>query len=554
MSTRDLTRVVALGDPPQRWIAASITLGILAVAAGIGLMATSGYLISSAALQPPILTLSVAIVGVRFFGVSRGVLRYLERLISHDAALRALVRLRVAVYRRLEPLVPGELGTVRTGDLLQRFVADVDSLQNVILRILNPVAVALGAGALAVLVAVLTLPLAGLALFAGLVVSGVALPLATGRLGRFAATREAPAQAIVSADLVEAMRCAPELVAYDHGERTAQTLDVGSSNLAAIRRRTALVAAIGEGSMTTLTVLTTVAVIAVAIPAVSDGRLSGVYLAMLALLTLASFEAVRPLPAAVEQLGHCRTAATRIAEITDREPDIVDPTRPIELGPLEQIMLSSVHFRYRPADPWVLTGTDLELYPGRITALVGPSGSGKSTIAQLLLRFRDPTGGTIAVNGVDLRLFRQHDLRATIGLAGQDAHLFPTSIRENLLIGRPTATDADLLKALERVRARAWVTSLPAGLDTAITEDGGNISGGQRQRLALARVLLTEAQFLILDEPTAHLDRETARPLIEDLLAAARESNLGVLLISHDTIDPALVDELVSLEAGRIVP
>ncbi len=554
MSTRDLTRVVALGDPPQRWIAASITLGILAVAAGIGLMATSGYLISSAALQPPILTLSVAIVGVRFFGVSRGVLRYLERLISHDAALRALVRLRVAVYRRLEPLVPGELGTVRTGDLLQRFVADVDSLQNVILRILNPVAVALGAGALAVLVAVLTLPLAGLALFAGLVVSGVALPLATGRLGRFAATREAPAQAIVSADLVEAMRCAPELVAYDHGERTAQTLDVGSSNLAAIRRRTALVAAIGEGSMTTLTVLTTVAVIAVAIPAVSDGRLSGVYLAMLALLTLASFEAVRPLPAAVEQLGHCRTAATRIAEITDREPDIVDPTRPIELGPLEQIMLSSVHFRYRPADPWVLTGTDLELYPGRITALVGPSGSGKSTIAQLLLRFRDPTGGTIAVNGVDLRLFRQHDLRATIGLAGQDAHLFPTSIRENLLIGRPTATDADLLKALERVRALAWVTSLPAGLDTAITEDGGNISGGQRQRLALARVLLTEAQFLILDEPTAHLDRETARPLIEDLLAAARESNLGVLLISHDTIDPALVDELVSLEAGRIVP
>ncbi len=554
MSTRDLTRVVALGDPPQRWIAASITLGILAVAAGIGLMATSGYLISSAALQPPILTLSVAIVGVRFFGVSRGVLRYLERLISHDAALRALVRLRVAVYRRLEPLVPGELGTVRTGDLLQRFVADVDSLQNVILRILNPVAVALGAGALAVLVAALTLPLAGLALFAGLVVSGVALPLATGRLGRFAATREAPAQAIVSADLVEAMRCAPELVAYDHGERTAQTLDVGSSNLAAIRRRTALVAAIGEGSMTTLTVLTTVAVIAVAIPAVSDGRLSGVYLAMLALLTLASFEAVRPLPAAVEQLGHCRTAATRIAEITDREPDIVDPTRPIELGPLEQIMLSSVHFRYRPADPWVLTGTDLELYPGRITALVGPSGSGKSTIAQLLLRFRDPTGGTIAVNGVDLRLFRQHDLRATIGLAGQDAHLFPTSIRENLLIGRPTATDADLLKALERVRALAWVTSLPAGLDTAITEDGGNISGGQRQRLALARVLLTEAQFLILDEPTAHLDRETARPLIEDLLAAARESNLGVLLISHDTIDPALVDELVSLEAGRIVP
>ena len=554
MSTRDLTRVVALGDPPQRWIAASITLGILAVAAGIGLMATSGYLISSAALQPPILTLSVAIVGVRFFGVSRGVLRYLERLISHDAALRALVRLRVAVYRRLEPLVPGELGTVRTGDLLQRFVADVDSLQNVILRILNPVAVALGAGALAVLVAVLTLPLAGLALFAGLVVSGVALPLATGRLGRFAATREAPAQAIVSADLVEAMRCAPELVAYDHEERTAQTLDVGSSNLAAIRRRTALVAAIGEGSMTTLTVLTTVAVIAVAIPAVSDGRLSGVYLAMLALLTLASFEAVRPLPAAVEQLGHCRTAATRIAEITDREPEIVDPTSPVELGPLEQIMLSSVHFRYRPADPWVLTGTDLELYPGRITALVGPSGSGKSTIAQLLLRFRDPTGGTIAVNGVDLRLLRQHDLRATIGLAGQDAHLFPTSIRENLLIGRPTATDADLLQALERVRARAWVTSLPAGLDTTITEDGGNISGGQRQRLALARVLLTEAQFLILDEPTAHLDRETARPLLEDLLAAARESNLGVLLISHDTIDPALVDELVSLEAGRIVP
>ncbi len=554
MGTRELVRVASLGDPPVRWLLAAILLGVLAVGAGVGLMATSGYLISRAALQPPVMALSVAIVGVRFFGIARGALRYLERLVSHDATLRSLVRLRVAVYRRLEPLVPGDVGDVRVGDLLERFVADVDSLQSVILRILNPFAVAVGAALLAVLVAALTLPSAGGALCTGLLLAGVALPLLTGRLGRRAAAREAPARARVTADLVDALRCAPELVAYGHGERTALSIDAGTAVLARIRRRTALVAALGEGSLTALTLLTTVAVVATAAPAVADGRLAGTSLAMLTLLALASFEAVRPLPAAIEQLDLCRGAASRIAEITDREPRICDPVSPIELGRVSTIALNAVDFRYGPTAPPVLKGACLTLRTGRITALTGASGTGKSTIAHLLLRFHDPDAGSITFDGTDARLLHQHSIRSWIGSAGQDAHLFPTSIRENLRIGQPAATDPQLHDALARVHADEWIASLPSGLNTIVAENGANISGGQRQRLALARVLLADVALLILDEPTAHLDRETAAPLLHDLLAAARAEGLGVLLITHDRLDPSSVDEVLTLRNGRIEP
>jgi thiol reductant ABC exporter CydC subunit len=548
-----LVRVSRLARPHTGRLVLGIVLGALAIAAGIGLMATAGYLISRAAQHPPILELGVAIVGVRFFGVSRGLLRYLERVVSHDATLRAIATVRTRLFARLEPLVPAGLPGVRTGDLLGRFVADVDALQNLYLRALGPAAVALLAGGLAVAIALIAYPAAGLVLALFLLLAGVVVPLAGVAFTRAAVRREAPARAALTAELLDALAAAPELVAYGAAGAAAERVDAADAALAAARRRTALVAAVTEAAITALTMLAAVGVLVVAVPAVHSGALPGVQLAMLALVALAAFEAVRPLPAAAEQLVAVAAAARRILDLTDREPPVQDPPKPRPLSGPGNLSLRAVSMRYSAESPLALSGVDLDLPAGAIVALVGPSGSGKTTIANLLVRFRDPDQGSILLDGHDLRDYAQADIRRTVGLAGQEAHLFPTSIRENLRIARPDASDDELIDALRRARAWDWVASLPDGLDTQVGEEGGRVSGGERQRLALARAFLADVRLLVVDEPDAHLDEETADALVRDLLAASRAAGLGVLLITHRPVSPELVDATAVLRDGRVL-
>jgi thiol reductant ABC exporter CydC subunit len=548
-----LARISRLARPHAGRLVLGMLLGALAIGAGIGLMATSGYLISRAAQHPPILALGVAIVGVRFFGVSRGVLRYLERLVSHDAALRALATMRARLFARLEPLVPAGLPGLRTGDLLSRFVADVDALQNLYLRALGPVVAGIVACALAVGIAFVAFPSAALALAAFLLVAGVIVPVAVTVLAAGAVGREAPARATLTAELLDALEAAPELVAYGAADAAAARVDAAERALARARRRAALVGAVGEAAMTALAVLTAVGVVAIAAPGVRSGALPGVQLAMLALLALAAFEAVRPLPLAAAQLMVASAASRRILELTDREAPVRDPAAPRAPSGSGSLALRGVGMRYAPDAPRVLDGIDLDIPAGAILALVGASGCGKTTIANLVVRFRDPDTGTILLDGHDLREYAQADVRRVVGLAGQDAHLFPTSIRENLRIARPAASDADLIEALRRARAWDWVSSLPQGLGTHVGEHGTRVSGGERQRLALARALLARVRLLVLDEPDAHLDDDTAEALICDLLAASRAAGLGVLLITHRRVAADLVDRIAVLRDGRIV-
>ena len=525
-----------------------VLLGVLAVAFGVGLMTTAGYLISRAAEHPPILSLTVTIVLVRFFGLARPLVRYLERLAGHDLALRSLAHIRTTFYRRLEPLAPAGLESYRRGELLGRMVADVDSLQGLYLRGLGPPIVALAVGSLCVGLAASVDPAAGLVLAAGLVASGLAVPVLAGRLTRRAGSRQVTARAELTSRLVEGLRGAPELVVYGRETDTLAGIRRVDAELARLGRRDALVAGLADALGVIVAGLTVAGVLAVAVAAHDSGTLDRVLVATLALLALASFEAVTPLPVAARELSATLAAGRRVLEVTDREPAVRDPVAPLPAPPpAAAVALEGVTARYATGEHVALEHFDLRLDPGRRVALVGPSGAGKTTVANLLFRFLDPEEGAVTIAGRDAREYRQEDVRGIFALAGQDAHLFNTTIRENLRLARPSASDTDLLKALRRARIDEWVSTLPEGLDTRVGEMGGALSGGQHQRLVLARALLADRPVLVLDEPTAHLDPATAERLMDDVL----DATLGqtILLITHRPEGLDRMDEVVVLGA-----
>ena len=548
--TGTAARLARLGRVPASRVAWSLLLATLAVGFGVALLATAGYLISRAAEQPPILSLTVTIVLVRFLGLARPVARYADRLASHDLALRALGRIRARVYERIEPLAPGRLEAYRRGDLLARMVGDVDTLQGLYVRGLLPGAVALVVGAACILVAALILPAAAAILAGGLLVAGVPLPWLSARLARAVGRRQAVARGTLTAELVELLRGAPELVVFGQEERTlarVRELDVA---LARLGRRDALVAGLGDALTILVAGLTVTGVLAVAVSATAAGSLDPVLVATLALLALASFDAVTPLAPAARELSSTLASGRRVLEVLDRAPAVREPELPVPAPPRRApVRLEGVTARYDPVEEPVLRDLDLELAPGRKVALVGPSGAGKTTVTRLLLRFLDPERGRVTIGGRDVREYAQADVRRHFAIAGQESYLFDSTIRENLRLARPEATDAELWAVLLLARLDAWVASLPGGLDARVGEEGSRLSGGQRQRLTLARALLTEAPVLVLDEPTAHLDPETATAVMDDVLAAA--AGRTVLLITHRPEGLERMDEVVTLDACR---
>jgi thiol reductant ABC exporter CydC subunit len=541
-----LRRLLSLADVPRSRVTLSVLLGALTVVFGVGLMATAGYLISRAAERPAVLSLTAAIVAVRFFGLARPIVRYFERLSSHDVALRALARARVRVYESLERLSPPQLERERHGDVLSRVVADVDSLQNLHLRGIAPPLVAICASAVAVGAAAAFSPAAAAVLAAGLLVAGIAVPLTAAALARRAARRRADARGELTAELVETLAGSAELVAFGREHECAKRLRAADRRLVRIARRAALADGAGDALRLLVTGVTVVGVLALAVSAHSAGELNRVLIAMLALLVLASFEAVQPLPEAARELTVTLAGGRRLLGLIDREPSIADPERPLPAPkPPFTVALEDVRVRYAPRERPALDGFSLRLEPARSVVLLGPSGAGKSTVANVLLRFVDPEHGCATIAGEDIRRYRLEDVRRSIAVAGQDAHLFSASIGANVRLGRPDATDVEVERALRAARIWDWVASLAEGLDTPVGEAGRELSGGQKQRIVLARALLTEAPVLVLDEPTAHLDPPTARALVKDVFAAAGAR--AVLLITHRPEGIELADELVVL-------
>ncbi|AGI89281.1 Transport ATP-binding protein CydCD [Streptomyces albidoflavus] len=547
-----LVRVRAAGREARGRLILSLVLGSLALGSAVGLMATSGYLISRASQQPPVLYLMMAVTATRAFGIGRAVFRYAERLVSHDVVLRMLADTRVAVFRRLERLAPAGLRGTRRGDLLSRLVADVDALQDYWLRWLLPAGWAALVSTVSVLFMTWLLPAAGAVLAIGLLAAAVGVPLVSGGFARRAERRLAPARGALATRVAEVLTGTGELtVAGALAHRTARTGDA-DRELTRIRARGAAANALGAGLTAVITGLTTVAAAYVGIRGVSAGALDGVALAVVVLTPLAAFEAVTALPLAVQFRQRVRRSAERVHEVLDAP---VPVTEPEAAGPAPEspfpVELRGVAARHPGQARDALTGIDLTVTEGRRIAVVGPSGSGKTTLAQLLLRFLDPRTGSYTLAGASAPGLDGDDVRRLVGLCAQDAHVFDSTLRENLLLADRSATEARLREVLGRARLLEWAETLPQGLDTPVGEHGARLSGGQRQRLALARALLAGFPLLVLDEPAEHLDLETADRLTADLLAATRGRT--TLLITHRLAGLEAVDEILVLDEGRIV-
>lgn len=547
-----LRRAVAATRARRGRVAAAVALGAGAVIAAVALLALSGWLISRAAQRPGVLTLTVAIVGVRFFAIARALLRYLERLVSHDLAFRTLADLRVRFFSALVPLVPAGLPGMRRSELLSRYVTDIDRLQDLYLRALGPPLVAAVTIVVATAATAVIHPPAALPLAAMLVACALLVPLATRAAARAAGRRQAAARAALTADLVEVTGGAAEIAVAGREEEWTARAGRDGARLARLQVHDALAGGVAAGLGAFLAGAAAAVVAAATIPAVHAGTLDGTLLAALVLLAMASFEGVQPLGAAAQSLDACARAAERIEQITDRPAPVRDPAAPVPPPPGGALALEGVAVRFGPAAPWVLDGLDLRLEPGRSLALVGPSGAGKTTLAELLVRFRDPDRGRVTLGGADLRDMDQAGVRDAVRLDSQDAHVFATTLRNNVGLARPGASDHEIAAALARCGLGAWLATLPEGLDTQLGELGARISGGQRQRVAAARALLAEGRFLVFDEPAAHLDPPGARSLVRELAGEAARAGRGVLLVSHVLDGLEALDEVAVLEGGRI--
>ncbi|MGR7995855.1 thiol reductant ABC exporter subunit CydC [Xanthobacter sp. ZOL 2024] len=550
----DLKRLLSLMRPQAGWMALAVLLSALATLSHIALMATSGWFITAMALAGAAgvsMNYFTPAAYIRGFAISRTAGRYVERLVGHEATLKFVARLRPWFFIRLTPLAPAALEDQRSGDLLARLKGDIDRLEFAFLRILSP----LLAGVLVLIVGLCVVArydaaIAGVLLVAALS-AGFGLPALLQRLAAPAARQVTARTAELNAQLVDHLEGRAELDIYDPERRHRAALDATSDALITDEKRLAGIAGFGGAGVGLAAQLSLLAVILIGAPQVLAGTLPGADLPMLALLSLALFEAVAPLPLAFQTLPGTLASARRIFSLVDRPAPVAEPVTPRDVPAAGALTFTHTGLTYPGAGSAAVTDVSLSLEPGRRIGLIGASGSGKSSLVALALRFRAPSAGTVSFAGTDLDAYGADAWRQRLAVLSQHDHLFSATLRDNLRIAAPEATDAQLAAVLERAGLTAFVAAQPAGLDTFVGAHGAKISGGEARRLGLARTLLKDAPILILDEPTEGLDGETERRVMDGVMGALA-ADQALLLITHRRARLEAMDEVLLMEEGRI--
>ncbi len=544
-------RLLRLALVYKWWMLLASFLGFLTIGSSVGLMMTSAYIISKAALHPSVAALQVAIVGVRFFGISRGIFRYLERLVSHEVTFRLLAKFRVWFYQSIEPLAPAGLQKFRSGDLLARVVSDVENLEHIYVRVIASPLVAFFISILMWFLLGMFSPIFSLILLTSFVGVGTLLPLFTRTLSHTIGKQVVDVQAQLSTAAIDGIQGMGELVAFGRASRYFEKFSSLNQKSVALQKKMASVTGIHESIMNLAINLTVIAMLWAAIPQIAASALNGVYLAVLVLGTMAAFEAIVPLPTAAQFFDQSLSSARRLFEITDSPPVIREPVSPSPTARDFSIDFRDVTFRYPGSEKPVLRNLSLTVPQGKRVAVVGPSGAGKTTLVNLLLRFWDVGKGEILVGGNSVNVYQSDVVRNWIALVSQQTYLFNGTIEENLKLANPLASEDKIKQAAQEAEIHDFIVSLPKSYQTDIGEQGLQLSGGERQRLALARALLKDAPILVLDEPTANLDALTEQKILATLWRISK--NRTTLLITHRLSGLENVDRIYVLREGKIV-
>jgi len=543
-------RLLRLGFIYKWWMLLAAIIGSFTIGSSIGLLMTSAYIIAKAALHPSIAVLQAGIVGVRFFGISRGIFRYLERLVSHQTTFRLLANFRVRFYKGLEPLVPSGLLKHRSADLLNRVIADLKTLETFYVRVLSPPLVALLISVLMWFLMGIFNPLFSVLLLLFHLLAGLGIPVISYLYGKGLGKRIISLRSQLNILLLDGIQGLPELLVFDQTEKQKRQIHKLSKQLNLLQRHMSVISAMHESLVGVLMNAAVLSLLVAAIPMVRASQLDGVYLSVISLGIMASFEAILPLPEAMQHWEANIRAGERLFEIMDSPAPVLDPPKALSRPEKFDIQIKNLSFSYNHNAPLALRDITISVKEKGKIAIVGPSGAGKSTLINLLLRFWDYERGEIRIGGRELKKLAQEDARACLAVVSQSTYLFSGSVRENLLRARPNASAAELERAVHLAELDDLIRRLPQGADTWLGDQGLQISGGERQRLAIARAILREAPILILDEATANLDAFTEQKILATIKKIAAEKTL--LHVTHRLNGLKDFNEIFVLQAGEI--